>query len=133
MTEQWIESLDDPDVDLSRGRDVALLLRGRLVGRQRGDAARNAAGHQIGDTALAELLGVDPHDAPSDTDVEHYIVGVPILAEEDPAADPAAWAWLTEVHKRLADSTNDRSWRTEITRRGLGVVIAHPRRWWLAS
>jgi hypothetical protein len=35
-------------------------------------------------------------------DVEDYIVGVPILAEQDRQADPAAWAWLTQVHETLA-------------------------------
>ena len=51
-----------------------------------------------------------------DTDVEDYIVGVPILAEDTRQADPAGWAWLTQVHETLARLNEQPIWRTETTR-----------------
>jgi hypothetical protein len=86
-----------------------------------------AAAHKIGDPELAELQGIDP-DAPSDTDDEDYVVGVPILAEQARQADPAAWAWLTQVHETWADSRP-----TNLTHRDHpGVFVTHHLEGWLA-
>jgi hypothetical protein len=79
--------------------------------------ARNAAAHQIGDAELAELLGIDLDGPSLDTDVEDYIVGVPILAEQARHANPTAWAWLTEAHETLVRLDEPPIWRTEIDSR----------------
>jgi hypothetical protein len=63
VTQYRIEILDDPGDDVGPAGNVM-------------DAARNAAGHRSVTSELAELLGVDPN-APSETYVEDYIVGIP--------------------------------------------------------
>ena len=49
-----------------------------------------------------------------DTDVEDYIMGIPILAERARQSDPAAWAWLTQVHETLARLDEQPVWQAGI-------------------
>ena len=95
---------------------MALLLRGRLVRRQTWWTRRGTPPAIRSVTPSSpSCWAFDPNDAPSDTDVEDYIVGVPILAEQARQADPAAWAWLTDVHETLGRLNAPPIWRTEIT------------------
>ena len=45
--------------------------------------------------------------------VDDYIVGVPVLAEDARQADPASWAWLTQVHQTLAQQHVEPIWPTQ--------------------
>ncbi len=64
-------------------------------------------------TELAELLGIDPAAAQSAT-IDDYILGVPDVAEKARRSEPAAWAWLTEVHRTLARQQADPLWPIQV-------------------